>query len=443
MSTAGGPKIVNDGLVLSLDGGAERSTFRVKQTSNILPDSNNWTTGTGGQTGYAVNGSSSEQNRKEITDDPWGRTSIVWATTPDATSGADGGWNTSFYSIDRTYTYRMSIWVRRYTAGTGGTFYFGLHFSPTNTPQEVNGGSLQSNPYFTYPAQSSLTQDQWYLVVYHVHPYGYTGGDHPETGWYENGVKISSKSAGNTNGDVQFLSDTTSLRHRTYHYYTTNTASGLEFCAPRIDKLDGTEPSIKQLINRGESGWRDLASGTDYTVPNGLVYTNYNKQGSFNFDGTDDYLDLSNDIGYSDEVSVFAIFKSNGTPAGGYHIICGGLELEISIPTAGQLRTGVYTNARYVNNLGSGLTDGNYHYIGFTFSDNTKTSYIDGVSVGTQSTAGTLTNSFSNRRLGRFGSDSSYYLNGEIPLYKVFNRALTPQEVQQNYNAYKNRFNLD
>jgi len=34
------------------------------------------------------------------------------------------------------------------------------------------------------------------------------------------------------------------------------------------------------------------------------------------------------------------------------------------------------------------------------------------------------------------------YFNMEIPIIKVYNRALTPDEIKQNYNAYKNRFNL-
>ena len=34
------------------------------------------------------------------------------------------------------------------------------------------------------------------------------------------------------------------------------------------------------------------------------------------------------------------------------------------------------------------------------------------------------------------------YWNGEIPVTKVYNRALSAEEVQQNFNAYKNRFNI-
>jgi hypothetical protein len=160
------------------------------------------------------------------------------------------------------------------------------------------------------------------------------------------------------------------------------------------------------------------------------------------FDGTDDYIQLPNSLGYSTEVSAFAWFRSTGSPAGGYHIIYGGQQLEISIPTSGEIRTGIYTNSRYVSNHGSGLVDGNWHQVGFTFSGTTKTSYIDGVSVGTQTTAGTLTSSFSDRTIGRFGSSTVYYLNGDISNAQIYNRALTSNEVQQNFNATRSRFGI-
>jgi hypothetical protein len=160
------------------------------------------------------------------------------------------------------------------------------------------------------------------------------------------------------------------------------------------------------------------------------------------FDGTDDYIQLPNSLGYSTEVSAFAWFRSTGSPVGGYHIIYGGQELEISIPTSGEIRTGVVTNARYVSNHGSGLVDGNWHQVGFTFSGTTKTSYIDGVSVGTQTTAGALTSSFSNRTMGRFGNSTAYYLNGDISIAQIYNRALTAAEIQQNFNATRSRFGI-
>jgi hypothetical protein len=86
-----------------------------------------------------------------------------------------------------------------------------------------------------------------------------------------------------------------------------------------------------------------------------------------------------------------------------------------------------------VSNYGSGLTDGNWHYIGFTFDGSTKNSYIDGAYVGNLPVTGTLTFSFSNRRIGRFGSSTAYYMNGLIDEVRIWNRALPSSDVLQEY----------
>lgn len=183
----------------------------------------------------------------------------------------------------------------------------------------------------------------------------------------------------------------------------------------------------------------DLTGKNTVTV-NSLTY---NSNNLYEFNGTSDYIDLPNDIGYTSQVSAFGWFKSAGTPAGNYHIILGGQELEISIYTTGYLRTGIFQGSRYVHNHGSGLTDGNWHQVGFTFDGSTKVAYIDGVSVGTDSIpSGTLTSSFSNRKIGRFGSSGTYYVNGEISQVKIYNKALTAEEVQKNFVALRGRYGI-
>jgi hypothetical protein len=212
----------------------------------------------------------------------------------------------------------------------------------------------------------------------------------------------------------------------------------IDFHSPMLEKgeaspfVDGTRSSTNSLI--------DLKRTTDIDVSN----VSFDSTGQPTFDGTDDYISLPNKLGYpTNSVSVFAWFKINGSPTGGYHIICGTSNLEMSIhSSATYLRNGVETtNGRFVSNNGSQtLNDGNYHYYGFTFDGSTKTAYIDGVVVGTQSVTGTLTTSFSTRRVGAYGG--SYFANGDLPVYKVYNKVLTPEEAKQSYNVHKNRFDI-
>jgi hypothetical protein len=450
MPTAVGPNIVDNGLTVLLDGSIRQSTLQVTQLSNLLENPHRWTTGTGGQTGYSANGSTSEQNRVSVTDDPWGRTSITWRTTPDDVSGADGGWNSSYYTIDTNYTYRYSMWVRRYTSGTGGTFYMGMNPNPLRNDNDAS----QGNPYFTYPSIASLTQNQWYLIVAHVFYEGYTGGRHPESGWYEDGVKISDKSYGNVgSSDVRWASGTTSARHRAYHYYTTNVSSGIEFAYPRLDKLDGFQPTIGELLNSGESGWRNIINnaviGETY---NGVSYTPSRTLGSYSFDGTNDGINLESSIFTGTENNVTlecivklsanqtsTIFLSNYTQASS----ATGLGIGISDSTTNKVKwfTG---NLGTTNTLTSttALSNGTYYHVVGTYNGSSKILYIN----GTSETSTTITNGINITSavasVGYLRYLNNQYLNGEVPLAKIYNRALTAQEVRQNYQQYKTRFNL-
>ena len=193
--------------------------------------------------------------------------------------------------------------------------------------------------------------------------------------------------------------------------------------------------------------WYDL-SGNGY---NGTItdasYEAAVGGGSFYFDGVNtDNVALPNDIGYTTDVSCFAWFKrtSNSGVFGGYHIISSSTGLEMSVNTGGSfLRNGVtVSSTRYVQNDGSAIGLDTWHYVGFTFFNYTKTAYVDGVVVGTQTcgTTGTLDYSWGGRELGRMGT--SYALKGNIATYVVYNRELSLTEIKQNFNAQRSRFGL-
>lgn len=190
--------------------------------------------------------------------------------------------------------------------------------------------------------------------------------------------------------------------------------------------------------------WTDLSdNGNNGTLVNGVGYSSNNK-GTLVFDGTNDYVTLPSSVGYTTEFSQMSWFKSTGAPFGGFHIVFGGAQAEISIPTAGELRIGVDTGTRYVGNIGSGLTDGNWHFVSATYkpSEGVLRGYIDAAAVGTVATnSGNPVTSFT-RTMGRFGTSTSYYTNGLISTALIYSRALTAAEIKQNYLATKGRYGL-
>jgi hypothetical protein len=225
-------------------------TLGVADPNKLWPSG--WTTGTGGMavSGYPTfnaNGDANEQNRYVGTD-PWGNSAMVWQCTSTGGNDASGGWNTDSFAIDLNKLYRFSVWVRRTSSTSGGTFYFGTQ-SSTGAVTSLGSQGSEGNPYFDYRGTGSLSQNQWYLVTGHVFPQGWPARiAHPESGFYTTTGGRVANNGGNIPNDACWQGGTTTTYHRCYHYYCADTTTRIEFYDPRVDCCDGTEPSIQRLL---------------------------------------------------------------------------------------------------------------------------------------------------------------------------------------------------
>jgi hypothetical protein len=213
--------------------------------------------------------------------------------------------------------------------------------------------------------------------------------------------------------------------------------------------------------------WTDLSgNGNTGTLVNGVGYSASNL-GSLSFDGVDDYVNMGNSQAGNFETSNFSInaffkFTSTGSNSG---IFCksigdspttnygwllnipGGTELGFAMATtnSGWGSSGSYS----CKSTGSSINDGNWRMVTIV-GDRTQTNismYINGTLQTLQeyagglnlfNTVGNVTNTY-NLVLGN-ESDASHPFNGNIAQASIYNRALTPQEIQQNFNATKSRF---
>ena len=193
-----------------------------------------WNAGTPNNNGFFnLNGSSSENKIVNGTT-PFGDSDLLWECKPDASNNSDGGWNSDYFAIDKTKTYRYSVWVKR-TGSQHGTTYHGI--------QLVNNlsGSANNNPYFW--AGDLPTLNTWYLMVGVVHPQNYTGGDTGVSGVYDtNGNKVKDGT------EFKWRSNTTQTRVRNYLYYSTNTSVRQYFWSPVFQKMDGLETPLDDII---------------------------------------------------------------------------------------------------------------------------------------------------------------------------------------------------
>jgi hypothetical protein len=63
--------------------------------------------------------------------------------------------------------------------------------------------------------------------------------------------------------------------------------------------------------------------------------------------------------------------------------------------------------------------------------------FVDSVTLGNSIGSENITSLL----IGEY-TNTCYNVDGKIPIVKIYNIALTQQQVEQNFNAYKNRFGI-
>jgi hypothetical protein len=167
-----------------------------------------------------------------------------------------------------------------------------------------------------------------------------------------------------------------------------------------------------------------------------LSNVSFDSNAQIAFDGTDDLIDITTNFGTLNAYTFEYVAYSNSA---------GNMPISSRTSTA-FYKYGAYS-WRYTH---GGVGDEFYHSYGadtgwahwiITYDGSIITVYENGISKGTKASSGTA--DFSGGiRIGSWTSSASYTWDGKIPVIKMYNRALTSGEVQQNYQSYKKRFNL-
>ena len=218
--------------------------FTTINSQNLL-DTSTWTIGSGTVSGFAQNGSTSE-NLRGYGENHIGEQVILWKAVNDAGINGDGGWNSNYHNINYNKSHRFSVWLKK-TNSNNGTSYFGprssqhIYAGTTDTNIKRLDGNTQTNPYFWYGDLPEL--NKWYLLVGYVHNYQYSSTVHLG-GIYdgETGMKVQSIT------DFKHAYGTVNLRHRAYLFYDPDINDRQYFYDPRLDVINGSEPTINSLL---------------------------------------------------------------------------------------------------------------------------------------------------------------------------------------------------
>ena len=205
------------------------------------------------------------------------------------------------------------------------------------------------------------------------------------------------------------------------------------------------------------TAWTDLSTnGNTGTLVNGVGYSASNG-GSIAFDGSNDYVSVSSTTALNWGIGnwtfdIWFFLSSSYSNNDLYATIFNSPQFSVSI-----LRSGITgVPGFYTYDTGYGFISSSYapyifgaytyscagKWTNLTLSKNESTSYcyLNG-SLYASKTTGAYSNQSNS---GRYGINSSNVepLNGNIASTKIYNRALTAAEIQQNFNATRSRYGI-
>ena len=191
----------------------------------------------------------------------------------------------------------------------------------------------------------------------------------------------------------------------------------------------------------------DLKKTTNIDVSN----VSFDSTGQPTFDNTDDRITMPNSsvFNHTSELSIEAWVKFVGNN-NDFIFEKGNVNTQYSLFSHGSdivFRTWHAGDSGYQSLAPSkttaGITNGQWHHIVGSWDGSTKRIYVDGVDKASVSKSGALTTNSNGAAIGSFGGTSSgYYFGGDIAIVKIYDKGLSATEIKQNFNAYKNRFDI-
>jgi hypothetical protein len=244
---------------------------------------------------------------------------------------------------------------------------------------------------------------------------------------------------------------TTTKLYLRYFYYNYSTTNDKMFVA-KVLVTPGTYTGMhpKYWPNVGET--KD-ASNTIYNITNTntISYANltYDTAGSISFNGTSNYI-VGSDLGDLARFTCEAWVNITAFPSAAYPCylsnVYPGTTAKVNfalghLGASSGILVGFYDGAWHYSPAYTPSLNTWYHVVG-TYDGAVLSLYVNGVSQGTPTSyVGTPSSSTGGMRIGRRW-DAADYFTGNIAVAKVYNRALTLQEVTQNFNSLRGRFGV-
>lgn len=197
------------------------------------------------------------------------------------------------------------------------------------------------------------------------------------------------------------------------------------------------------------AGTRSATQGLkDFTKSNTLDIStvSFDSNAQIEFDGSDDYIALPSSlrsIFSAAPNSVELVLKKSSADQSNmvvFDIDITRWNLNYNEYVTGQWSFDFYDGTEHV--IAGGNYDNNYvHFVLQQLDDGTMELYANGELKGTEA-AGNLAPNGNSIRIGSRSNGDSRYFKGELPMVKIYNRALTAEEVAENFNGIRSRFGI-
>ena len=212
--------------------------------------------------------------------------------------------------------------------------------------------------------------------------------------------------------------------------------------------------NLKSYVS-GSTTWRDLSGNNNSgSLVNGPTYSS-DSGGSIVLDGVDDGVTVPTKTTLQPPTSLTleSIFKINNYTNGMYIISYSGNGLGAFVKYGFRLLTsgGVSANINPISTVTALSSNINiilntWIYATLTYDGASLRIYINGNLRNSTSVTGTMDyTTYASPyylSIGRKNEQEGGYVSGSISSVKLYNRALSADEILQNYNAQKSRFNL-
>ena len=193
--------------------------------------------------------------------------------------------------------------------------------------------------------------------------------------------------------------------------------------------------------------WFDLSGNNNNgTLINGPTFSTSN-EGSIVFDGSDDYVQVPNNAALNSNIGTISIWFRPSVSSLNNAMLIGKTDSStstngINIIVNGDSVYGQLKGSSFINLSGSLLTPNTWNNYTVTYiSGVSYSSYLNGSLIGSN-TLPSFTFSTQPLRIARSLDAFWAIYKGEVASTQIYNRALSAQEVLQNFNATRGRFGV-